>query len=136
MRGPIAEWLGLNRRDKFTLGLITLEPNTDGLEGRCATAASYQPYGSSLQLISSDHTRERFPQGAKKSKLIHVAPIPGLNVIGSKIALFGSPRGRNHELDVIEKIELAEDLPHPMYHGKWVKRSLDVQKPCICIYNT
>jgi len=131
MRGPVGRWLGLNRSNDFTIGLITLEPNTDGLPGRAATAASYQPYGSSLELISFDHTRERFLFPIKKGNLKRAVPIPGLTVVGSKVALFGCPRGKKSELDVIEEIELAEDLPHPTYKGKWIKRSLDVKAPSI-----
>lgn len=127
MRGPIAEWLGLNRSDDFTIGLMSLEPNTDGVNGPMSFAASYQPaHGASMELWSFDHTRER-----EYAKHRFSSPIPSVTVIGSRAALFGTKRGRDAELDIIEKIELGEGLPHPMYRAKWAKRSLEVQKPCL-----
>ncbi len=51
---------------------------------------------------------------------IEVQPIPGVDYIGSSIALWGSPDS-TALLDVIKDIVLAEDLPYPVIDGKWVK---------------
>ncbi len=124
MKGQIGEWLGLNRSKDFTIGLLTLEPNTDGL------SASYTPNGSLLQLFSYDNTRGRFV-GNGNQKLRTAVPIPDLKVTGSSVALFGCQSGRDNELSTIEKIELGEGLPHPVFDGKWNKYSKEGQKFCI-----
>lgn len=124
MKGFFGEWLGLNRSYDFTLGLLTLEPNTDG------NAARHTPYGSEMQLVSYDHTRGMFI-GGKDAKLRYAAPLPDRTVVGSAVALFGCPAGRENELATIEKIELAEGLPHPLFEGKWNKLSREGQKFCI-----
>ena len=49
-----------------------------------------------------------------------VQPLPGIDYIGSSIALWGSPDS-TALLNVIEKIVLAEKLPHPTINGKWIK---------------
>lgn len=124
MKGPIGEWLGLNRSMDFTIGLLSLEPNTDGI------AASYSSNGSSLHLLAYDNTRGRFV-GSGNEKLRTAVPIPDLNVLGSSVALFGCPPGKGNELSVIEKLEIGEGLPHPMYNGQWNKYSREGQKLCI-----
>ncbi|MEO6136520.1 MAG: hypothetical protein ABIP35_15280 [Ginsengibacter sp.] len=49
-----------------------------------------------------------------------VQALPGMDFIGSSIALWGSPDSIAL-LDVIENIVLSEGLPHPTIKGKWVK---------------
>ncbi len=51
---------------------------------------------------------------------LEVQPLPGVDFIGSSIALWGSPDS-TALLDVIQNIVLAEGLPHPTFNGKWVK---------------
>lgn len=51
---------------------------------------------------------------------IDVEPIPGVDFIGSSIALWGSPDS-TALMDVIQTIVLEEGLPHPIFNGKWVK---------------
>lgn len=46
--------------------------------------------------------------------------VPGVDYIGSSIALWGSPDSVAL-LDVIQNIVLEEGLPYPTYQGKWVK---------------
>lgn len=46
--------------------------------------------------------------------------VPGVDYIGSSIALWGSPDSLAL-MDVIQDIVLAEGLPYPTFHGKWVK---------------
>jgi len=50
---------------------------------------------------------------------LQVQPLP-VDFIGSSVALWGSPDS-TALLDVIQKIVLAEKLPHPTINGKWVK---------------
>ncbi|MDR0704314.1 MAG: hypothetical protein LBF88_04925 [Planctomycetaceae bacterium] len=123
MRGQIAEWLGMNRSDDFAIGLLSLEPNTDAAP---RTAASYTGEGSLIQLSAYDHTRGRFIVVQNNElntfdKLRKAVPIPKLTTVGSAVALYGCPSGRKTELNVIEKIVLAEGLPHPTYEGVWNK---------------
>lgn len=51
---------------------------------------------------------------------IDVEPLPGVDFIGSSIALWGSPDS-TALLDVIQNVVLSEGLPYPTLHGKWVK---------------
>ena len=51
---------------------------------------------------------------------IEVQPLPGIDYIGSAIALWGSPDS-TALLDVIQNIVLSEKLPYPTINGKWVK---------------
>lgn len=134
MKGQIGEWLGLNRSNDFTIGLLCLEPNTDGITFMfMPVSARSTEQGSLVQLTSYDQTRGRFVR-VKENGYEHLRksePIPGLTVIGSSAALFGCPAGKEKELDIIEKIELGEGLPHPTFEGKWIKRSKEGQKFCM-----
>nr|WP_294869940.1 hypothetical protein [uncultured Pedobacter sp.] len=56
---------------------------------------------------------------ANKPNHIQVQPLP-IDYIGSSVALWGSPDS-TALLDVIQKIVLAEKLPHPTINGKWIK---------------
>lgn len=56
---------------------------------------------------------------ANKPNHIQVQPLP-VDYIGSSVALWGSPDS-TALLDVIQKIVLAEKLPHPTINGKWIK---------------
>jgi hypothetical protein len=51
---------------------------------------------------------------------IEVQPLPGIDYIGSSIALWGSP-DHTALMDVVQNIVLSEGLPHPTIKGKWVK---------------
>ena len=82
------------------------------------SAAVKTPFGSQLQLFSRDRRIARTIRSA--DKIQYVAPI-NVDFAGSAIAMFGCPSSKT--LDVIEKIELGERLPHPMLNGKWIKRS-------------
>ena len=134
MKGQLGEWLGLNRSDDFTIGLLSLEPNTDGISyNYMPISASYTPNGSLVQLTSYDQTRGRFVRFAEhgNEQLRRSEPIPNLTVTGSSVALFGCWKGKNNELNVVEKIELGEGLPHPTFGGQWNKYSKEGQKFCI-----
>ena len=125
MEGPIAEYLGFNRSEDFTIGLLGLNPNTEGAFWGAghAFAAEFIPIevgGSQVYVSSKDRSR---PVGIDRQdrKPMPVQPVPGLTVVGSAVALFGCAPAK--ELDTIEAIELGEGLPHPMMDGKWAKRS-------------
>ncbi|RMD82314.1 MAG: hypothetical protein D6820_03870 [Lentisphaerae bacterium] len=137
MRGPIAKWVGLNRSEDFTIGLIPLELNTDApaCPAWCSgNAAQFEAHGALLQLATYDHTRDRFiPGDGFDAEYRKAKPLPNVTVVGSAVALFGCPRGKNSELEMIEQIELAEGLPHPTFKGEWVKRSWEVRRPAIWI---
>jgi hypothetical protein len=51
---------------------------------------------------------------------LQVQPLPGVDYIGSSIALWGSPDS-TALMDVIQNIVLAERLPYPTINGKWIK---------------
>lgn len=51
---------------------------------------------------------------------IDVEPIPGVDFIGSSVALWGSPDS-TALMDVIRNIVLSEGLPYPTVRGKWIK---------------
>ena len=51
---------------------------------------------------------------------IEVQPLPGVDYIGSSVALWGSPDSIAL-MGVIREIVLAEGLPYPTINGKWVK---------------
>ncbi|MFA5814275.1 MAG: hypothetical protein WC865_01455 [Bacteroidales bacterium] len=86
------------------------------------SAAVKKPYGSELRLFARDRRIPRTVQSwqGKSSSLQYVEPID-VDFVGSAIAMFGCPEPLT--LDIIEKIELGEGLPHPMLNGVWLKRS-------------
>lgn len=51
---------------------------------------------------------------------LQVEPLPGVDYIGSSVALWGSPDS-TALMDVIQDIVLSEGLPYPTLNGKWVK---------------
>lgn len=51
---------------------------------------------------------------------LQVEPVPGIDYIGSSVALWGSPDS-TALMDVIQDIVLSEGLPYPKIDGKWVK---------------
>jgi len=81
----------------------------------------------SIAYHSRDRTREKeilfslIPHmAANTPNHIEVQPLPGVDYIGSSIALWGSPDS-TALLDVIQNIVLSEKLPYPTINGKWVK---------------
>ncbi|MEP7267536.1 MAG: hypothetical protein ABI844_07890 [Saprospiraceae bacterium] len=51
---------------------------------------------------------------------LQVQPLPGVDYIGSTIALWGSPDS-TALMDVVQTIVKTEKLPYPTINGKWVK---------------
>src|SRR5690606_13775601 len=75
-------------------------------------------FGSELRLFSRD--RRVAQTIGKENRIQYVAPVDS-DFTGSAIAFFGCPEPE--VLNVIEKIELGEELPHPVVDGEWIKRS-------------
>ncbi|PZX53450.1 hypothetical protein LV84_03174 [Algoriphagus ratkowskyi] len=81
----------------------------------------------SINYHSRDRTFERevyyslIPNmAANTPNHLQVQPLPGIDYIGSSIALWGSADS-SALLDVIQEIVLKEGLPYPTIDGKWVK---------------
>ncbi len=86
------------------------------------SAAVKRPYGSELHLFSRDRRTPRVIKNwlGNKDYTQYAEPID-IDLKGSAVAIFGCPEPMT--LDIIEKIELGEGLPHPMLDGIWIKRS-------------
>ncbi len=132
IRFPLPD--GLNEGQVFTLG-------GDGISD-VAFYAHKEPwyrimYGNAAlvddkgRIFISYHSRDRtfdrevyyslIPNmAANTPNHLEVEPVPGIDYIGSSIALWGSPDS-TALMDVIQDIVLAEDLPYPTINGKWVK---------------
>lgn len=65
---------------------------------------------------------------------IDVEPLPGVDFIGSSIALWGSPDDIAL-MDVIQNVVLSEGLPYPTVDGKWVKDPTAFVPDVICYGN-
>ena len=102
---------------------ISTDVNTDGdmpeyVRMYRGSLAVKKEFGSELRLFARDR---RIAQTISSGdKMRYVAPIQS-DVVGSAVAFFGCPTAE--VLNVIEKIELGEGLPHPMLDGVWIKRS-------------
>ncbi len=147
IKETIGETIGVVRNKEFSIGIQSLNPRTiGGFPTPDDNSPSYnifgttslvdvsdslnilyrghtafpRDYGSSLQAYTRNRSKERIISNLNHEK--YVAPaFKDDGVIGSKIALFGSKP--EAVLDIIEKIELDEGLPHPMLNGVWAKRA-------------
>ncbi len=134
--GTVGEFFGVLHSDESTIGMMSLEPNTDGLSftdgkiyfgansSNCAFWMPYPQKGSYVLLDAMDHTRSRKFKPFRSS-----TPVKGFTIIGSAVALYCAEKGR--ELDQIEEIVLNEGLPHPVKNGEWIKRSMKLKAPSI-----
>ncbi len=146
----IGETVGVVRGEEFAIGIQALNPKTLGgypwKENDCmpqldifegddfsdlseegkryvlyrVEAAKPEDFGSTLQAYCRNRSKERIIENWQHPKYLAPAYDDG-GVIGSKIALFGCPVART--LDFIGKIEMAENLPHPIIDGEWGKQS-------------
>ncbi|MEG2301569.1 MAG: hypothetical protein RSC14_01690 [Niameybacter sp.] len=83
------------------------------------TAAPTQ-FGSVIQGYCRDRRHDRIGQvWTKEHVCIEGFEGEDAEIVGSKIALFGCHP--DMILDTIEKIEVEQNLPHPMIEGEWVK---------------
>lgn len=145
----IGETIGVVRNKEFAIGIQGLNPRTlGGYPSSDDSTPSYdifgttslvdvsdslnilyrghtalpKDYGSSLQAYTRNRSKERIISTLNHEK--YMAPAyEDKGLIGSKIALFGCKP--DEVLDIIEKIELNEGLPHPMLNGVWAKRATE-----------
>lgn len=125
--GTVGEIIGVVRDENTALGIQVLNPKTlggyynpEGMTWSRGEAAVKRPWGSLLQAYSINRDKFRYVDTwGGEYKHTPVAPLIGETVTGSKIAIFMCPQAET--LDLIGQIELAEGLPHPTVHGKWVK---------------
>ena len=83
-------------------------------------AAKPEGFGSTLQAYCRNRDRDRVI--ANWSHEYYTAPAyDDGGVVGSKIALFGSPT--ELALETIGRIEVEENLPHPTIDGEWGKQA-------------
>jgi hypothetical protein len=126
----VGEIIGVVRDQEVGLGIQVLNPKTlggdynpEGMTWARGEAAMRKSWGSLLQAYSLNRDRQRFVDTwGGEYKNTPVAPLSGETIVGSKIALFLC--NEPETLDYIEKIELAEGLPHPTISGIWAKRAL------------
>jgi hypothetical protein len=146
----IGETVGVVRGEKFAMGIQALNPKTLGgypwNENDCmpqidifegddysdlseegkryvlyrVEAAKPEDFGSTLQAYCRNRSEDRIIENWQHQHYLAPAYDDG-GVIGSKIALFGCPV--EETLNIIGKIEIAENLPHPMIDGEWGKQS-------------
>ena len=129
MLEPVGMYIGIARSKDFSIGMISLDMNTDGAGWDHTFGAMYDRGGTKLIQISYDRSKPRALR--QQCKYIISTPIKNLTVEGSSVALFGIKQGRVSELKLLENIEIAEKLPHPMFKGKWTKRSREMKSPCL-----
>jgi len=126
----VGEVIGVVRDGQDAVGLQVLNmktlggdlPNNEGSTWARGIAATAYPWGSTLQAYSINRARDRRVDawgGVQKN--MPVPPIAGETVVGSGIALFTCAEPET--LDRLERIEIAEGLPHPTIDGVWFKKS-------------
>ena len=124
----IGEVVGIVRNADFAIGLQTLNTKTCGgrlenEEGTTGgrTTATPEPFGSTLQAFTVNQARDRNITVWRLFKDVPVKALPGFELEGSALAVFGAaPAG---VLPLIGRIEVAEGLPHPVIDGEWIKTS-------------
>ncbi len=128
IRETIGEVVGVVRDRDFAIGLQTLNTKTCGGklvndEGTTGgrTTATAEPFGSSLQAFIVNQARDRVMTVWPQHKNVPVKALPGFELEGSALAVFGAAPA--DVLPLIGKIELAEGLPHPLIDGEWIKTS-------------
>ncbi|MCE9602554.1 MAG: hypothetical protein K8S21_10155, partial [Gemmatimonadetes bacterium] len=126
----VGEVIGVVRDGQVAVGMQVLNmktlggdlPNDEGSTWARGIAATAYAWGSTLQAYSINRDRERrVAAWGGNQKNMPVPPIAGETVVGSAIALFSCPEPET--LDRLERIELAEGLPHPTIDGVWFRKS-------------
>ncbi|CAN5378294.1 hypothetical protein BH09GEM1_BH09GEM1_05400 [soil metagenome] len=126
----VGEVIGVVRDGQVALGLQVLNmktlggdlPNDEGSTWARGIAARQTPWGSTLQAYAINRDRARVVDAwGGNYRNMPVPPIPGATVVGSAIALFSCPESAT--LEVLERIEVAEHLPHPTIDGTWFRKS-------------
>lgn len=126
----VGEVIGVVRDTDIAVGIQVLNiktlggdfPNSEGSTWERGIAATKKKWGSTLQAYTINRDRQRLVDAwGGNFKQMPVAPIKNETVEGSSIALFSCAAPAT--LDMLEKIELAEKLPHPTINGVWFKKS-------------
>ncbi len=120
--GLHGDFLGLARGDDFGIGLLSLNPGTDGFwwQSGFVTVAP-DAGGSRLCLQSIDGSRDRAVNSRfARPAVLAAKATPELGLDRARIAIFGCPP--EAELERIACIEEAEGLPHPLSEGVWNKQ--------------
>lgn len=131
----IGNTVGVVRSGTFAIGLQCLNTKTTGgilenEEGAVferGTTAARQPYGASLQAFSVNRSIDRKIKVWGRWPNVPVKAIPGGELQGSSIALFGCAPGE--VLTVIKSITLQEKLPYAQWKGEWIKASPESGRP-------
>jgi len=136
MDETIGEIVGVVRENDYALAIQSLNAKTtggkylnpDGSDTARGTTASKEDHGSSLQAYCINRDKDRIY--AIWNHTIPNAFVPVNHdgeIKGSAIALFGCKE--EDVLNVIERIELEQDLPHSQLNGIWSKISPDANRP-------
>jgi hypothetical protein len=102
------------------LNLKTCGGLEHGNRDRVGNAARRTDDGSVLSAYTRNRTKPRVSNNVLHNN-IQAMPLAGETVVGSKIALYGTPT--SSLMDVVARIEQQESLPHPEHDGKWLKKS-------------
>jgi len=130
IKKTVGEVIGVVRDGEISFGLQVLNiktlggdlPNNEGSTWERGIAAKTIRWGSTIQAYSINRNKPRNVDAwGGNFKNMPVPPIPGETVVGSKIALFMCAETKT--LDMLERIELDEKLPHPTIDRVWFKRS-------------
>lgn len=130
----IGEIVGIVRNKDFAIGIQTLNPKTtggkivndEGSTGGTLTATK-EEFGSAIQAFCMNQARDRVITVWNLHKNVPVKPLEGFVLEGSALTIFGTTPGK--VLSLIGTIELAENLPHPMIDGEWIKTSRITGRP-------
>lgn len=111
----IGETIGVVRDGGYAIGIQALNMHTMG-----GVLHEYYPVTNAGEGIfrEADHSRAATLVGQRSELRAYTREMEG-GIRNSKIALFGCPAGMLP--DLLGKIELAEDLPHPLFNGIWGK---------------
>jgi hypothetical protein len=126
----VGEIIGVVRDGQVAIGMQVLNmktlggdfPNSEGSTWARGIAATAYPWGSTLQAYSINRDRDRFVDAwGGNYRNMPVPALAGETVVGSSIALFSCPEPGT--LDLLERIEIAEHLPHATMGGVWFRKS-------------
>ncbi|MBM3907260.1 MAG: hypothetical protein FJ363_04170 [Gemmatimonadetes bacterium] len=126
----VGEIIGVVRDTQVALGLQVLNlktlggalPNSEGSTWERGIAAKPMPWGSQLNAYAINRDRERRVDAwGGNYPNMPVPQLPGETVVGSAIAFFSCPEPAT--LDLLERIALAEGLPHQKLRGVWFQKS-------------
>ena len=128
--------IGMRALNAKTIGgkLINEEGITAGSASISGSAASAEPFGSSIQAFCLNQSHDRIMKVWHHHNNV---PVPGLRdykMEGTAVALFGTTPG--NALNTIGIISQAEGLPYQVIDGEWTRKSKITGKPyLICSFS-